>query len=260
MVPNRLLTPALVEERSGGGQDAHGVASRRNTYEPRRRAAHVGGQARLDRSPADGFTEEGLSCDMHVARVHRLPAAFEHSDDRHLNPVVPTMPVADGRLRSLDVAELTPAVVVIKLVERSEDTVQQRLRVRGGGWNGVRLGPFRQACGYRPPRHGSSPSMPIGDQSESSHSNLDRTSRRRLGQAPSCVRRPGHRSPQTAESVVNPDVSGRSGGSGARPSGLRSIGDCDYLPVSSADAGAWSAGGSRAEGTSRRRSRNRLDC
>jgi hypothetical protein len=62
---------------------------------------------------------------MHIARLHRLPAAFEHSDDRLLNPVVPAMAVPDGGLRSLDVAALRPAVVLIELVERSKNPVQQ---------------------------------------------------------------------------------------------------------------------------------------
>jgi hypothetical protein len=125
----RYLTASsrVLSSRSarGSGQDADRVAPRRNTHKPRRRAGHVGGQARLDRSPADGFTEEGFSCDMHIARLHRLPAAFEHSDDRLLDPVVPAMPVRNSGLRSLDVAALRPAVVVIELVERSKNPVQQ---------------------------------------------------------------------------------------------------------------------------------------
>lgn len=62
---------------------------------------------------------------MHIARLHRLPAAFEDGDDRLLNPVVSAMPVADGGLRSLAVAALRPAVVVIELVECFENPVQQ---------------------------------------------------------------------------------------------------------------------------------------
>jgi hypothetical protein len=67
---------------------------------------------------------------VHIARLHRLPAPFEHSDDRLLNPVVPAVPVPDGGLRSLDVAALKPAFVAIELVARSENPVQQRLQVR----------------------------------------------------------------------------------------------------------------------------------
>jgi hypothetical protein len=69
---------------------------------------------------------------MHIARLHRLPAAFEHSDDCLLNPVVSAMPVPDRGLWPLDVAPLRPGFVAIALVERPENAVQQRLQVRRG--------------------------------------------------------------------------------------------------------------------------------
>jgi len=69
---------------------------------------------------------------MHIARLHRLPAAFEHSDDCRLNPVVSAMPVPDRGPWSLDVAAFRPAFVAIGLVERPENPFQQRLQVRRG--------------------------------------------------------------------------------------------------------------------------------
>jgi hypothetical protein len=60
---------------------------------------------------------------MHIARLHRLPTAFEHNDHRLLNPVVPAMPLPDGGLRSLDASALRPACVAFKLVERSHNPV-----------------------------------------------------------------------------------------------------------------------------------------
>jgi len=81
-----------------------------------------------DRPLTPAFVE-GLNCGMHIARLHRHPAAFEHNDDCLPNPVVPTMPVPDGGLRSRDVVALRPAFVAIELVERPN---QQRLQVCGG--------------------------------------------------------------------------------------------------------------------------------
>jgi hypothetical protein len=71
------------------------------------------------------LTEKGLGCGMHLAGLHRLPAAFEHGGDRLLNPVVPAMPVADREPWSLEVAARRPAVVAMELVECFENVVQQ---------------------------------------------------------------------------------------------------------------------------------------
>jgi len=69
---------------------------------------------------------------MHIARLHRLPPAFEHSDDCLLNPVVPAMPLPGGGPRFLDAAALRLAYIAFEIVERSDNPVQQRVQVRGG--------------------------------------------------------------------------------------------------------------------------------